>query len=163
VQKLRHGAYARIAGGLAFITDDIGGGEQAAHSAPMTIHRLFAGILGALMCVTARAADPGLVVAGRGTSLEQAIAAPHGANYRLLVRRNELERMRASRAEHEVRALLERARHDGAVVFVCEKDLKAERLQPADLLPGIVSVDASDVWVNGAPTQADAKLRRLCS
>ena len=72
-------------------------------------------------------------------------------------------RVRTSRADEEVRALLERARRDGAVVFVCEKDLKAERLQAADLLPGIVAVDASDVWVSGAPSEADVKLRSLCS
>jgi intracellular sulfur oxidation DsrE/DsrF family protein len=111
----------------------------------------------------AHAADPDLVVAGRGASLEQAIAAPHARDYRLLVLRKELTRIRASRAEEEVRELLEHARRNGAVVFVCEKDLRAERLQPADLLPGIVAVDASDVWVSGTPSEADVKLRRLCS
>ena len=111
----------------------------------------------------AHAADPNLVIAGRQKTLEQAVDAPHAPNYRLLILRKELMRVRASRAEAEVRALIERARHDGAVVFVCEKDLKAERLQPGDLLPGIVSVDASDVWVSGAPSEADLKLRSLCS
>jgi predicted peroxiredoxin len=109
------------------------------------------------------AADPNLVVAGRHKSLEQAVSTPHAPSYRLLILRKELMRVRASRAEQEVRTLLERARRDGAVVFVCEKDLKAERLQPADLLPGIVTVDASDVWVSGAPSAADLQLRSLCS
>ena len=63
----------------------------------------------------------------------------------------------------EVRQLIERARQGGAVVFVCEKDLRAERLQPTDLLPGIVTVDASDIWVNGAPSAADLKLKSICS
>ena len=80
-----------------------------------------------------------------------------------LLRHEELMRVRASRAENEVRELLERARRGGAVVFVCEKDLRAERLQAADLLPGIVTVDASDVWVNGAPSDADLRLKSLCS
>jgi intracellular sulfur oxidation DsrE/DsrF family protein len=120
-------------------------------------------LIGLSLAALAQAADPDLVIAGRGASLEKAVAAPHAHDYRLLVLRKELNRVRASRAENEVRELLARARHDGAVVFVCERDLKAERLQPADLLPGIVTVDASDVWVNGAPSQADVKLRSLCS
>jgi predicted peroxiredoxin len=120
-------------------------------------------LLGLLLAGAAAAADADLVVAGRGASLEQAIAAPHARDYRLLVLRKELNRIRASRAEDDVRQLLERARRGGAVVFVCEKDLRAERLQPVDLLPGVVTVDASDVWVNGAPSAADRKLRSLCS
>lgn len=122
-------------------------------------------LLAALVGVSppTRADEPNLVVAGRGASLEQAIDAPHARDYRLLVMREELMRVRASRAEEEVRELLERARRDGAVVFVCERDLKAERLQPQDLLPGIVTVDASTVWESGAPSAADLKLRSLCS
>ena len=120
-------------------------------------------LLGLCIGTVAQAAEPGLVIAGRGASLEEAIAAPHAPNYRLLVLRNELMRIRASRAEEEVRELLERARRDGAVVFVCEKDLRAKRLAPADLLPGVVTVDASDVWVSGAPSEADVRLRSLCS
>jgi intracellular sulfur oxidation DsrE/DsrF family protein len=116
-----------------------------------------------LLPLVAAHADPDLVVAGRQKTLEQAVNAPHAPNYRLLILRRELMRVRASRAEEEVRALIERARRDGAVVFVCEKDLKAERLQSADLLPGIVSVDASDIWVSGAPTDADLRLRSFCS
>ena len=125
--------------------------------------KIVALLLGLLLAATAAAADAGLVVAGRGASLEQAIAAPHARDYRLLVLRKELTRIRASRAEEDVRQLLERARRGGAVVFVCEKDLRAERLRPVDLLPGVVTVDASDVWVNGAPSEADRKLRSLCS
>ena len=120
-------------------------------------------LLGLSLGTLAQAADPDLVIAGHGASLEQAVAAPHAPTYRLLVLRKELVRVRASRAEDEVRALIERARHGGAVVFVCERDLRAERLQPADLLPGIVAVDASDVWVNGTPSEADLKLKSLCS
>lgn len=125
--------------------------------------RSIACLIALLPLVAAHAADPNLVVAGRHATLEQAVNAPHAPSYRLLILRRELMRVRASRAEEEVRALIERARHDGAVVFVCEKDLKAERLQPADLLPGIVTVDASDVWVSGAPSAADLKLRSFCS
>ena len=120
-------------------------------------------LFGLLLAGLTHAADADLVIAGRGASLEQAVAAPHARDYRLLVLRKELNRVRASRAETEVRELLERARRDGAVVFVCEKDLRAERLRPADLLPGIVTVDASDVWVSGAPSEADQRLRSLCS
>ena len=120
-------------------------------------------LFGLLLAGLTHAADADLVIAGRGASLEQAVAAPHAPSYRLLVLRKELTRVRASRAEEEVRQLLARARRDGAVVFVCEKDLRAERLQPTDLLPGIVTVDASDVWVNGAPSDADVRLKRLCS
>ena len=127
------------------------------------IARTIALFIGLLPLVVAHAADPNLVVAGRQKTLEQAVNAPHAPNYRLLILRKELMRVRASRAEQEVRALIERARRDGAVVFVCEKDLKAEHLQSADLLPGIVSVDASDVWVSGAPTDADLRLRSFCS
>jgi intracellular sulfur oxidation DsrE/DsrF family protein len=119
--------------------------------------------LALLFAVVAQAADPALVVAGRGATLEQAVAAPHAPNYRLLVLRKELMRIRASRAEDDVRALLERARRDGAVVFACEKDLRAERLKPEDLLPGVLTVDASDVWVSGAPSVADLRLRSYCS
>jgi intracellular sulfur oxidation DsrE/DsrF family protein len=125
--------------------------------------KMIAGFLGLALVTPGHAADADLVVAGRGASLEQALAVPHAHDYRLLVRRTELERIRASRADDEVRGLLERARHHGAVVFVCEKDLRAEHLQPGDLLPGIVTVDASDVWVNGAPGLADQRLRSLCS
>jgi hypothetical protein len=115
------------------------------------------------LATLAHAADPDLAIAGRGASLEQAVAAPHAPTYRLLVLRKELMRVRASRAEDEVRLLIERARQGGAVVFVCEKDLRAEHLQPTDLLPGIVTVDASDVWVNGTPSGADVRLKTLCS
>jgi predicted peroxiredoxin len=107
-------------------------------------------------------ADPQLSVAGRGASLEQAISAPHAADYRLLVRRSELPRLTASRADPRVRELLQRARRDGAVLFVCEKDLRAARLRPDDLLPGVLAVDASDVWANG-DSPADRRLRRFCS
>ena len=120
-------------------------------------------VLGLSLTALAHAADPDLVIAGRGASLEQAVAAPHAATYRLLVLRKELTRVRASRGEEEARALIERARQGGAVVFVCEKDLRHERMQVADPLPGIVTVDASDVWVNGAPSQADLKLKSICS
>jgi intracellular sulfur oxidation DsrE/DsrF family protein len=120
-------------------------------------------IAGLSIAALAHAADPDLIIAGRGVSLEEAVAAPHAANYRLLVLRTELQRVRASRAELEVRALLERARTEGAVVFVCERELRKQHLQPADLLPGIVAVDASDVWVSGAPSEADLKLKNICS
>jgi predicted peroxiredoxin len=124
---------------------------------------IYASLLAASLASAARADAPNLLVAGRGASLEQAIEEPHARDYRLLVMRHELMRVRASRAEEEVRELLEGARRDGAVVFVCERDLKAERLQPQDLLPGIVTVDASRVWESGAPSAADLKLRSLCS
>ncbi|HYL24032.1 MAG TPA: hypothetical protein VEV21_06525 [Burkholderiales bacterium] len=123
----------------------------------------FALVLGLSLTALAHAADPDLVIAGRGASLEQAVAAPHAPTYRLLVLRKELLRVRASRAEEEARALIERARQGGAVVFVCEKDLRHERMQVADLLPGSVAVDSSDIWVNGTPSQADLKLKSICS
>src|ERR671930_576740 len=111
----------------------------------MVNQKIIGALLGIALATAAQAADPQLVVAGRGASLEQAIAAPHAADYRLLILRKELNRIRASRAEEDVRHLLERARRDGAVVFVCERDLKAERLRAQDLLPGVLSVDAYDV------------------
>jgi hypothetical protein len=116
-----------------------------------------------LFATTAYAENPELLIAGRGASLEEVIDAPHARDYRLLLMRKELMRVRASRAEEEVRELLERARNDGAVVFVCERDLKAEGLQSRDLLKGIVTVDASNVWESAAPSEADLKLRSLCS
>jgi hypothetical protein len=134
----------------------------AAHPAFMK-PLVFAFLVGMLLASAARAEAPNLLVAGRGASLEQAIEEPHARDYRLLLMREQLMRVRASRAEEEVRELLERARRDGAVVFVCERDLKAERMQPKDLLPGIVTVDASSVWESGAPSAADLKLRSLCS
>ena len=124
---------------------------------------MLAFLFGLSLSALAHAADPDLVIAGRGASLEEAVAAPHAASYRLLVLRKELQRVRASRAEEEVRALLVRARTEGAVVFVCERELRKQHLQPVDLLPGIVAVDASDVWVNGTPSQADVRLKSLCS
>jgi|SRR6185295_16429288 len=111
----------------------------------------------------ARAGDSDLVVAGRGASLEAAIAQPHAPNYRLLVLREELLRLRANPAEEDVRLLLKNARREGAVVFVCERDLRAERLQRSELMPGVVSIAAATDWVNGAPSQADVALRTLCS
>jgi len=116
-----------------------------------------------LLGAAAQAADADLVIVGRGASLEDAVAAPHASSYRLLILRQQVLRVRASRADEEVRSLLERARSDGAVVFVCERDLRKEHLQPADLLPGIVAVDSSDVWTQGAPTGADVRLRSICS
>jgi hypothetical protein len=103
-----------------------------------------------------------LAVAGRGSSLEEAVAAPHARDYRLLVRRGELPRVTARGADAHVRQLLERARRDGAVLFVCEKDLRAKRLRPSDLLPGIVAVGGTDVWANG-DSPADQRLRSFCS
>ena len=126
------------------------------------MHSILAAVLGLVLGTAAQAADPDLVIAGRNASLEQAVAAPHAPSYRLLILRRELPRVRASRAEEDVRALLQRARSDGAVVFVCERDLRKERLQPSDLLPGIVAVDGSDVWTTGAPTGADERLRTIC-
>lgn len=120
-------------------------------------------LFGLSLAALAHAAEPDLVIAGRGASLEQAVAAPHAPSYRLLVLRKELMRVRASRADLEVRALLERARTEGAVVFVCERELRKQHLQPVDLLPGIVTVDASDVWVSGTPSEADLKLKSICS
>ena len=111
----------------------------------------------------ARADGPDLVVAGRGASLEEALAQPHAQNYRLLVLREQLMRLRASPAEEDVRLLLKRARRDGAVVFVCERDLRTERLERSDLVPGVVSVASAEVWENGTPTKADLALRSLCS
>ena len=124
--------------------------------------KLSALILLGLFSVTVAAQDERLAVAGRGTSLEDAVAAPHARDYRLLVRRSELARVTARGADRHVRELLERARRGGAVLFVCEKDLRAERLQPGDLLPGIVAVNATDVWANG-DSPADRRLRRFCS
>jgi predicted peroxiredoxin len=124
---------------------------------------ILAVLFGLSLGTLAHAADRDLVIAGRGASIEQAVAAPHAPTYRLLVLRKELMRVRASRAEEEVRQLLARARQGGAVVFVCEKDLRAEHLQPVDLLPGIVTVDAADVWVSGTPSEADLKLKSICS
>ena len=115
-----------------------------------------------LSCATAIADDARLAVAGRGTSLEAAVAAPHARDYRLLVRLSELPRVTTRGADRHVRDLLQRARADGAVLFVCEKDLRAARLRPGDLLPGIVAVGASDVWANG-DSPADQRLRRFCS
>lgn len=120
-------------------------------------------LLAVLLPGFVHAQESELVVAGRQASIEEAVAAPHARDYRLLILREELNRVRASRAEEEVRELLERARNGGAVVFVCERDLKAERMAPADLLPGIVTADASRVWENGAPSAADIRLRTLCS
>lgn len=111
----------------------------------------------------ALAAEPGLVVAGRGVSIEEALAKPHAPNFRLLVLREELLRLRGSPAAEDVRLLLKSARRDGAVVFVCERDLRSERLERSDLVPGVVSIAASSDWVNGTPTQADRALRSLCS
>jgi hypothetical protein len=120
-------------------------------------------VVGVSLASFARADDSALVVAGRGASLEDAVAQPHAANYRLLVLREELLRLRANRAEEDVRLLLKNARREGAVVFVCERDLRAERLQRSDLVPGVVSIAAATDWVNGAPSEADLALRQLCS
>jgi len=128
------------------------------------MRRTFIALVAALSLASfARAEDSDLVVAGRGASLEDAVAQPHASNYRLLVLREELLRLRANRAEEEVRLLLKNARRDGAVVFVCERDLRAERLQRSDLVPGVVSIAAATDWVNGAPSQSDVALRTLCS
>ena len=128
------------------------------------MRRTFIGLVAALSLASfARAEDSDLVVAGRGASLEEAVAQQHASNYRLLVLREELLRLRANRAEEEVRLLLKNARRDGAVVFVCERDLRAERLQRSDLVPGVVSIAAATDWVNGAPSQSDVALRTLCS
>jgi hypothetical protein len=90
----------------------------------------------------ARADDAALVVAGKGASLEQTLAQPHAANYRLLVLREELLRLRAAPAEEEVRLLLK---------------------QRSDLMPGVVAVAAASEWVNGTPSAADLALRSWCS
>ena len=124
---------------------------------------VIAALLAVLVAGIARAEEPGLVVAGRGATLEDALAQPHAANYRLLVLREELLRLRASPAEEDVRLLLKRARRDGAVVFVCERDLRAQGLERSDLVPGVVSIAAATEWANGAPSRADVALRSLCS
>lgn len=122
---------------------------------------IFAAVL--LVSSPAFADESSLVVAGRGASLEEALSQPHAPNFRLLVLREELLRLRGSRAEDDVRTLLKGARREGAVVFVCERDLRAEQLERADLVPGVVSVATSSDWVNGTPSAADLKLRSLCS
>ena len=124
---------------------------------------VIAALLAVLVAGIARAEAPGLVVAGRGATLEDALAQPHAANYRLLVLREELLRLRASPAEEDVRLLLKRARRDGAVVFVCERDLRAQGLERSDLVPGVVSIAAATEWANGTPSRADLALRSLCS
>ena len=116
-----------------------------------------------LLSNVALAVEPGLVVAGRGLSLEEALAQPHAPNYRLIVLREELLRLRGSPAGEDVRMLLKSARREGAVVFVCERDLRAEQLERTDLVPGVVAVAASSDWVNGTPSPADRALRSLCS
>jgi hypothetical protein len=126
--------------------------------------RIFVGAVAAALSLASFAQDEsGLVIAGRGASLEEAVGQPHTPNYRLLVLREELLRLRANPAEEDVRLLLKRARRDGAVVFVCERDLRAERLQRTDLVPGVVSIAAASDWVNGTPSRADVALRELCS
>lgn len=117
-------------------------------------------LLGAI-AVPAAASE--LCIAGRGATLEQAVSAPHASSYRLLILGKELQRIKASEAEEDVRALLDRVRRAGGVVFACEKDLQTRHLRPADLLPGVLAVDASDVWENGAPSEADRTLRSICS
>jgi hypothetical protein len=120
-------------------------------------------VLAACLSLPAAAAASGLAIAGRGTTLEQVLAAPHPAGYRLLIRGPELERVAAREAGHEVLELLERARRGGAVLFACEKDLRAQDLRPTDLPPGVVALAASHVWENGASTPADRQLREICS
>ena len=104
-------------------------------------------VLAACLSLPAAAAASGLAIAGRGTTLEQVLAAPHSAGYRLLIRGPELER----------------ARRGGAVLFACEKDLRAHDLRPSDLPQGVVALAASHVWENGASTPADRQLREICS
>lgn len=123
-----------------------------------------AAILAAFLLSSAAAAgESSLVVAGHGASLEDALLQPHAPNFRLLVLREELLRLRGARADDDVLTLLKGARREGAVVFVCERDLRAEHLERSDLVPGVVSVAASTDWVNGTPSAADVKLRTLCS
>lgn len=114
--------------------------------------KVLSGFIALLAASAAHAADPALAVAGRGTTLEQAVSAGM-----------RLGRVTASRADAGTRKLLERARRDGAVVFVCEKDLHSRHLRRSDLLPGVLAVDAADVWENGEPKHADRLLRRFCS
>ena len=128
----------------------------------LRMNKLTALLFLGLFSMTVAAESEQLAVAGRGSSLEDAVAAPHPRDYRLLVRKGELPRVTARGADAHVRRLLERARRDGAVLFVCEKDLRAARLHASDLLPGIVAVGASDVWANG-DSPADERLRRFCS
>src|SRR3982751_4525599 len=115
--------------------------------------RTAAFIAALLLSSTALADDSSLVVAGHGASLEQALSQPHASNFRLLVLREELLRLRG--ADDDVRALLKDARREGAVVFVCERDLRAEHVERSDLVPGVVSIAASSDWVNGTPSEAD--------
>jgi hypothetical protein len=120
-------------------------------------------VLAACLALPAAAADSGLAIAGRGATLEQVLSAPHPAGYRLLIRSRELERIAAPGARDEVVELLERARRGGAVLFACEKDLRAQELRLADLPRGVVTLAASHVWENGASTPADRQLREICS
>jgi hypothetical protein len=112
----------------------------------------------ALPCVASE-----LAIAGRGATLEQAVSAPHANNYRLLIVGKELQRIKTSEADEDVRALIDQVRRTGGVVFACEKDLHRRHLDRADLLPGVLAVDASDVWEHGAPSEADRMLRSICS
>jgi len=119
--------------------------------------------LTACLAPAAAAAGSGLAIAGRGATLEQVLSAPHPADYRLLIRSRELERIAAPEARDEVLDLLGRARRGGAVLFACEKDLRARHLRPTDLPPGVVALAASHVWESGASTPADRLLREICS
>lgn len=129
-----------------------------------SMKRTLIAITAALSLVgSARAGDSALVVAGHGASLEAAVAKPHAPSYRLLVLREELLRLRADPAQKDARLLLDNARRHGAVVFVCERDLRAEHLDRSDLVPGVVSIAAASNWVHGAPSEADLALHQLCS
>jgi len=80
---------------------------------------------------------------------------PHAHDYRLLVgaRSSSASELRAADDEcvgsSSVRATTVRR-------VRCEKDLRAERLQP-EICCRHLTVDASDVWVNGAPGLADQR------
>lgn len=119
-------------------------------------------VLAACLAPATAVAESGLAIAGRGATLEQVLSAPHPADYRLLIRSRELERIAAPEARDEVLDLLDRARRGGAVLLACEKDLRAHNLRPSDLPQGVVALAASHVWENGASTPADRQLRDIC-
>jgi len=83
-----------------------------------------------------------------------------------------LLRLQPAKASSELKQALQKARREGAQVYVCTKDLKANNLKPADLFQGVRAVRGMPpdqgsenlaAWEKSLPCAPDAKMRGICS
>ncbi|OGA28448.1 MAG: hypothetical protein A3I01_01245 [Betaproteobacteria bacterium RIFCSPLOWO2_02_FULL_65_24] len=124
----------------------------------------------------------GVYVAGEGFSFEQAAAdalrerASSPADpLAVLVLGGEVRRVTLKGTTPELRSLADKLQAAGATLYVCERDIRAARLNPAEFLPGVriergwtraeaqANVGSRKEADSRAPEAMLRRIRRLCA